>query len=1335
MILQVSPNIIDQLSENKLFIAIIAAIVGAILTKLVPAAWGGLKSFLRWSGRLVGGRFAYKSFEKLYLDWIVTEHQELKLTGIVSSDDVKKPKLEQVFVSLALSRDSVDFTIQANVPYIPDELINFKELFRLTSLQRSLDRAGSEGTNLRMATEELKAMKASYRRDKIRHLLLRKTPRPNEKVIVEVWLDNWAPVVSGAMESSQLSYILNHGQRVAVLGSPGAGKTTILQYLALALAKARAGDKRLCDRGKIQRNLGIVDWRLPIFIRLSSVASMLAKARQTEIKPTSLLDILPLIMPADLQNEKIGKHYILGKVKAGKCIFLFDGLDEVPTDDEFKDVVQAVESLVVSYPLNKFIVTSRMAGWRGGVRGDFSVFFVKDFSDDQINKFVDIWYAAVEQNAVIGRLEDEGEGARVARERRMRARSDDLKLTLKENIGIRRLAANPMLLSIIAVVHRSLAALPKERSKLYSQCSRILLEQWDISRGVRVDDTNLKLEQKEAIMRRLAIAFHAGEIGDSGGGREANRINVVSVIAELLPSLGRLAEDADHLLQRLIDRSGIIVERRRGVLSFVHLTFQEYFSAQYLSIGERIEHRNFLSTSARIYSDWWHEVSLLYSGLISDASSFIESVISEGEDDESIFLRRTRLAGLCVGEAVEVRRIDLRAMVHEKLLQVRLSTRLAKLVGRNRPEIGAYLVRWAYSSNWFSHSALLVLEDFTFRHEVRRGRIIEELKEALILQEVGVRRAIVDGISTSQIGIGEETVLELASSLIEDSDLGVRWSAIKLVLGYPSLGERLKLNRHSLEETLIEALRSSPDDIGAMIDDSANHAGHFFANNISFARLEEWLFDDDDLRQSLALMIVSCLSDYNFQRLSDNIAAEYGPSSVVALLGSLSVRSRVVQDNVLPQIEAGVFVNDDESKEELNQKFGALEVLFKMVNSGAIKMISSKSLVLSLCKLGKLGVAIWALIDYEYGSALSNEAICIELDDVTVMELLGYLRDGAPVVRRLVVFILCRMVVRESIRGKVVNSLLDATRDGNSSVRASALLSLVRFANEEYSDQCHDRAMRMSGDRSGQVRLAAVILRVAACELKHTDDIESIIAAALEIKYNRHLFRDIFMPWRRGRPELSQYIKYMLMIAEKIRSLDIFKRCFEELFGPVSRNEDYRMQQDFYYLKDLKKSVLELPKEATSQFLVERVRGGGYQRVVALVLLFNIRGNEGWPQIRPLVVAALRDSLDTLRLSMLAQLHSFAVGLSKDEVADLVCPSLEDNNDSIREEAWRILEKIGYVEGSNLDKDRPAKTLRSTFYSSTGYPRYLLNLRRRSHPAPAASRAPSRPGSSSSGSI
>src|SRR5438034_2994942 len=86
-------------SVNKLVIVLVVAIAGAILTKLIPTIWGGLVKLAAFFGALAGGRLAFRSFQGKYLNWLVVEQRELKLTGIVTSDESKKRTLEKVFVS------------------------------------------------------------------------------------------------------------------------------------------------------------------------------------------------------------------------------------------------------------------------------------------------------------------------------------------------------------------------------------------------------------------------------------------------------------------------------------------------------------------------------------------------------------------------------------------------------------------------------------------------------------------------------------------------------------------------------------------------------------------------------------------------------------------------------------------------------------------------------------------------------------------------------------------------------------------------------------------------------------------------------------------------------------------------------------------------------------------------------------------------------------------------------------------------------------------------------------------------------------------------------------
>ncbi len=697
-------------------------LIVAILTLFIaPLFWkiaGIIKSLFikiidKIGGR-IGGKFSYRSFEKQYLNWVVTENKDLKLTGIVSFDDAKKPQLEQVFISLTMGK--------------------------------------LEGKESEAKSIVCNARKSWWRRILL-PLALKNNPKVNEsmdwyKKVAEIIDDvrdhrlrGW-PIrfILGIGKNEEISEGLSHLRIIlrsykytAFLGGPGVGKTTLIQFIALLFARKCAGDSKLRRSKILKEQLRINYWCLPIIIKLRSIAGILLKSTQNN-KDNSIVDTFVSILPPDLQPQ-YPPNYLIDRLKEGKCILLLDGLDEVVSHEEYEAIVRAIKSLMVMYPKNQLIITSRPAGWRGGIGTEFEVLNINELSDKEINKFIDSWYDAVERNAVVGSLEDEGSAERNARKRRAIERSSELKDALNNNISIRRLARNPLLLSIIALVHRSLATLPKERAKLYAECSKLLLEQWDISKGVHVDDTNLKLSQKEAIMRRIAYAFHTGEIGEKTGGREAKREQVERLVAEMLSSMGQAPENSHKLLQRLIERSGLIAEQQRDVLIFAHLTLQEYFTAQALA-KEQVKANKIFSNSENLLSDWWREVVLLYAGLISDASVFIEHIYSPQKD---IFYRpRLRLAGMCLAESVEVKNSNLRQKIGMDLLDVYTMSKIKTATDSFPIQIIHYLIEWSRDSIWYEYVGISGIDNLSCNKELLE-HTIDELTIILDMKEANAR--------------------------------------------------------------------------------------------------------------------------------------------------------------------------------------------------------------------------------------------------------------------------------------------------------------------------------------------------------------------------------------------------------------------------------------------------------------------------------------------------------------------------------------------------------------------------------------------------------------------
>ena len=74
-------------------------------------------------------------------------------------------------------------------------------------------------------------------------------------------------------------------------------------------------------------------------------------------------------------------------------------------------------------------------------------------------------------------------------------------------------------------------------------------------------------------------------------------------------------------MREIVAQHGIFAEQARGLFSFAHLTFQEYFAARYIADSAGSEPLDtLLATSG---DDKWHEVSPATASLLADATAFL----------------------------------------------------------------------------------------------------------------------------------------------------------------------------------------------------------------------------------------------------------------------------------------------------------------------------------------------------------------------------------------------------------------------------------------------------------------------------------------------------------------------------------------------------------------------------------------------------------------------------------------------------------------------------------------------------------------------------------------
>ena len=428
---------------------------------------------------------------------------------------------------------------------------------------------------------------------------------------------------------------------LVILGDPGSGKSTLLQYLALTYAQRSVGEE------------------LPIFVPFAAYDEYLRR----QGNPLPLAQFLAIYYEHWRSIPGL-QPLFEDALRQGRALVLLDGLDEVLENVTRRHVAEQTSAFIQQQrgTGNRFVVTSRVVGYREAkLPGDLPHVTVLDFGTAEIRQFAHQW-CRVYEIWVAGRETPTALQRAVVEEA-------DLLDDVTSNSSVAQLAANPLLLTMLALLRRQVGKLPDRRVELYEKYVRTLIDnrERERSEGARQHGPE-RFDPHQAIDHLIDLALWLQRNRPSGTARLRDIEEALVEIClrfdgyaqpHTAPAKARVQAEgtAARFFVDMRHFAGLLAERGRDAFGFLHLTFQEYFAGR--ALARMTPEERWRIVQPHLHQPRWREPILLCAaqlGVIDkrrgEADALAQQILEAASPHEQMLHRDLFLAGAVAADDV-----------------------------------------------------------------------------------------------------------------------------------------------------------------------------------------------------------------------------------------------------------------------------------------------------------------------------------------------------------------------------------------------------------------------------------------------------------------------------------------------------------------------------------------------------------------------------------------------------------------------------------------------------------------------------------------------------------
>jgi hypothetical protein len=334
----------------------------------------------------------------------------------------------------------------------------------------------------------------------------------------------------GRREAVRVGDLFAADGHIAILGRPGAGKTTSLQRIAQYAI------------GAWTRGGGGV----PVLVRLRDL-----RPEETLVSHLLTLFGIGVQMPAESSREMRqawAKRVALPYLASVSAVLLVDGLDEIggPTR---REVEAELRDIALTPGPHRLFLTCRAADYHVPLQ-HVQPYTIRPLASGQVADFAQRW------------LGDRAKAFLTAVKRNPYSGTEVVPLTLAH---------------LCAIYERD-GELPPRPIDVYEQIVGLLIEEWDKQRGVRRPSryADFSWRKKERFIQ--AVAYHLAMTGRKGSFAQQDLADVYGAIAA---QFGLPLDEAHAVIDEVESHTGLVQLSGPRRYDFVHLVIQEFLTAMH----------------------------------------------------------------------------------------------------------------------------------------------------------------------------------------------------------------------------------------------------------------------------------------------------------------------------------------------------------------------------------------------------------------------------------------------------------------------------------------------------------------------------------------------------------------------------------------------------------------------------------------------------------------------------------------------------------------------------------------------------------------------------------